>query len=117
MLHDGIGQRLQSCFACHLCSGATLLLVGQVDVLEHCGIPTGFYPAAQFGSELPLSVDGGKYELAAMFQLGDIVQLLGNLCHFHVRHAAGRLLAVAADEGNCGTIQQQVHYLSHIFLL
>ena len=117
LLQDGIGQRLQSGFASHLCTGATLLLIGQIDVLQRRRIPAVFYPLPQFGSELSLRVDGREDELLAVHQLVDIVEFGCHLSHLHVGHAARSFLAVATDEGHSSPVLKQIHHLPDVFLL
>ena len=112
-----VGQRFQSGLASHLCSGATFLLEWQIDVFQRDGVCTSLNALAQFVCQFALPFYGLQDIRTPFVRLLQLLQLPANLCHFHIGHAAGRFLSVAADEGDGGTFQQQCNGVLHIYYL
>ena len=87
------------------CLGARLALglEGQVDVLQHGGVPAIGKARLEFGRHLALLGDGVGDKLAAVLHLKEAFVLVLDGRHLHLVHTARCLLAVTADEGDGGT--------------
>ena len=104
---QGIGQRFQSGFAGNLCLGATLGLVGGVQILQSL-LAVGLVDACgQLGRELALFGDRVQDGLAAGVQLAQIDQAFGQVAKLRVVQVAGDFLAVAGNERHGGPFVQQ----------
>ena len=114
LCHDEVGERFQPPFAGHGGAGAAFGLVGQVEVLQLHRVPALLDAPAELRSQFPLLFDGREYGLAAGFEFGEAFQLLLDGAHLHFVERAGRLLAVAADEGDRRTVAQQAHGALHL---
>ena len=102
-----VGQRLQPPFAGDRGPRAAPGPVGQVEILELRGVPARFDPPAQFGGQRPLRLDRCEDGRPPRFEFGQPVELLPDGGHLHLVERTGRLLAVAADEGDGGAVAQQ----------
>ncbi|MNC24499.1 hypothetical protein D3C75_725540 [compost metagenome] len=110
-----VGQRLQPGFDGHLPLGATLGLVGEVEVFEP-GLAVGTVQlAGQLGSHLTLLLDGANDHLAAIFQLTQIAEAALQGTQLTVVQTAGHLLAITGDKGNGRAFIQQAHGGLHLF--
>ena len=110
-----VGQRLQPSFDGHLPLGATLGLVGEVEIFEP-GLAVGTVQLArQLGGQLALFLDGAKDHLAAIFQFTQIAEAALQGTQLTVVQTAGHLLAITGDKGNGRAFIQQAHGGLHLF--
>ena len=76
--HDDLGERLKAQLPGSLGTRLTLGFIGQIDILEGCGIPAVVDAVGQFGSELVLCLDGLEDGGTALLQFTVVTQPLVN---------------------------------------
>ena len=110
-----VGQRLQPSFDGHLPLGATLGLVGEIEIFEP-GLAVGTVQLArQLRGQLALLLNGAKDHLAAIFQFTQIAEAALQGTQLTVVQTAGHLLAITGDKGNGRAFIQQAHGGLHLF--
>jgi hypothetical protein len=97
---DGTQQRLQPVFAGDHRLGAPLGFERKIKVLEHrFGVRPGNRAGERVG-QLALRCDLGQNAGAALFQIAQIVQPLGQLAQLRIVKPACDLFAIARDKGH-----------------
>lgn len=105
--HEQVGQRLQPPLAGGCGAGPPAGLVGQVEVLDLGGVPARLDPCTEFAGQPTLFFDRGEDRPLAGLEFGEPFQQVADGADGHLVERAGDLLAVAADEGDCGPLAQQ----------
>ena len=95
-----VGQRLEALFLGDGGPGAALGPEGQIDVLEHGHRLGGVDLRLQFVRQELALAQGLEDGLAALVQLGELLQAVADGGDGHLVQGAGGLLAVAGDEGD-----------------
>ena len=104
-----VGERLQSGFLGDLGLGASLRLIGEIDVLKAPLAVGSQYGRLEGGIELALLADRVEDDRAPFLQLAQIMQPLFERAQLRVVQRAGRLLAIARDERHRRTTIEQSH--------
>src|SRR6218665_258693 len=112
---EHVGQRRDAGFARDLALGAAFLLVRQVQVFEFLLGWRGGDRGAQRVGELALFGDALADGDAALLQLAQVRQARLHFAQLYVVQRAGRLLAIARDEGHRGTRVEQFHRCGHLW--
>ena len=87
--------------------GAPLRLKGQVQIFQLRLLPTGNNPRLQLRRQLALFINGFKNRPAPYVKFLMIGQPLFYQANLHLIEFAGRLFAVAGDEGDRGPLFKQ----------
>ncbi len=107
IVQESVSQRRQAGFTGDLGPGAALGLVRQVEVFQP-GLGIGGEDGGfQVGTQLALLADAGEDDAAPFFEFAQITQPFLQQAQLRVVQPAGGFLAVAGDEGHCGTAIQQ----------
>ena len=114
LLHQRVGQRLQSFFHGHAGAGFAFGLVGQVEVLQFGQRGGVSYLLLQLGRQLALFADTLQYGFTAFVELFQLQQHVADGGNLHLVEVAGHLLAVAGDERYGGTLFQQFDGVLHL---
>ena len=93
--HQKLCQRFQTLFSGHLCPRAPLGFVGQVDILQFCGVPAGIDALLQFWRHLTQIGDGLDDRLLAFLNLLQPVETVADGCYLYLVETACALLAIA----------------------
>ena len=100
-------QGLQALFPGNGRLGAPLGFERQVQVLEFVFVESCLDARLQFIGKLALLRDGGEDGFAPVCEIAEIRQLLLDGADLHLVEIAGRLLAIARDEGDRAAVVQQ----------
>ena len=114
---EQVGERLQAELAGGRGAGAPLGPPGEVEVLQLRGGDAVFNPFAQLVGQRARLGNRPEDGLLALLHLGEDVHPVADLRHVGVVHAAGLLLAVAADEGDGVAVREQVGAVLHLPVL
>ena len=107
IIHQAVCQRLQTGFAGNLGAGATLGLVGQVEIFQP-GLGVGSLDRLfQFRGELFLFGDAFQDGLTALFHLAQITQPFFQVTQLGVVQTASYLFTVTGDKGDGGAFVEQ----------
>ena len=99
---DRLGQRPQPLLPRDSRPGAALGLVGQIEVLEHRLARRRGDARLELGRELLLLADRAEDRRPPGLELAQVGEPVGEAAQLGIVEPAGRLLAVARDEGNRG---------------
>ena len=109
-----VGQGLQAALYGHGGAGAALGLVGEVEVLQFRHVGSGAYLLLQFRGQFALVADGCEDGFAPFVQLFEFDEQVADGGNLHFVEASGGLFAVAGNEGNCGTLFQELYGLLYL---
>ena len=112
--HDYLGERLKAQLPGSLGTRLTLGFIGQIDILEGCGIPAVVDAVGQFGSELVLCLDGLEDGGTALLQFTVIAQPLVNGLDRKFVEVTCCLLAVTADKRDGSAIVKKIDGACHL---
>ena len=115
--HEDGGQRLQSLFACYLCTGAPLGFIGQIDVFQRRQVPTGLDALLQLAGHLVLFRNGFDDGLLAFGYFLQPFHAVADGCYLHLVQSARPFLAVAGDERNGAALVEQFQGVLYSVLL
>ena len=104
-----VGKRLESLLARHLGLRSLLRAVRRVEVLETRLAVGAADRVLELRRELLLLDERGQDRRAALLELAQVAQALLERTQLRVVEPAGRLLAVARDEGHGGAFVEQRH--------
>ena len=114
VVEQAVGQWLEAGLAGNLCTGATLRLVRQVQVLK-AGLGVGLADLLfQFRGQLFLLADRLEDGVATLLHVAQVAQALFQVTQLGVVEATGGLLAVTGDEGHGGAFVEQRHRCLHL---
>ena len=102
------GQRLQALFSRLLCSGAFLLLKGEINILQLLQLGGFFNGLLQLLRELSLFGDFVKDFLLAFDKIPKIGQALFQLSKLFILQLSCGFLAVSGDKGDCVSFIQKL---------
>ena len=97
---QNVCQRLQPMFARHLCTGAPLRPIGQIEVFQFRSIPTTVNTLLQFGRHFSQFTDGFRDSLLALRYFLEFFQLVADGSYLHLVKPPGALFAVTGNKGD-----------------
>ena len=104
-------------FSSHLCSGTTLGLIWQIDVLQLRRIPTVVDALLQLGRHLLQVGDGLGHRLLTFLYLFQLVVTVADGGYLHLVESTRTLLPITRDEGDGAALLKQGQRIGHSPLL
>ena len=108
LIPEIVRERLQAFFARDHGLGAALGLVREVEIFQLALVEGLLDTRLQLVGQLALFLNGGEDGLLARNQLAEIEQLFFDGADLDLVEVAGRLLAVAGDEGDGGAFVEEL---------